>query len=159
VLVGRENRGARRQQHHHRLVVDAPRDELDRLPACLVDPRKVVHHADDRRGRSGLGDQLKRGQRDEEPLGRGPLDGPERAQQRLAVPGGQPVGPAEDRTQQVQQGGERLLALRQASANPQHRQVAARGLLDRGLQQRGLPHAGIADDVQRPAAVCDSVER
>ena len=62
---------------------------------------QVIDEEDDRGLRAHVGDQLEGRERHEEPVGRGLLVGEaERAEQRRAMPGRQPVRPVQDGTQQ-----------------------------------------------------------
>jgi hypothetical protein len=73
---------------------------------------QVIDNEDDRGLRSGVGDQLEDGERDERPLGRGvDLGEAERGLQRRAVPRRKPVSPVQNGAQQPLQRSESQMGL------------------------------------------------
>jgi hypothetical protein len=86
-------------------------------------------------------------ERHEEPVGCGLLVGEaERAEQRRAMPGREPVRPVQDGTQQSVQRGEPQMRLLLGAADGQHDEPSTIGLIGSRPEQGGLAHPRIADD-------------
>jgi hypothetical protein len=121
---------------------------------------QVIDDEDDRGLRASVSDQLERRERHEEPVRCGLVVGEaERAEQRRAVPGREPVRPVQDGAQQPVQRGEPQVSLRLGAADGQHDQPTTAGLIGSRAEQGGLAHARITDYGECVAVRGDAIER
>src|SRR6185312_7219778 len=125
------------------------RHELQRLRRGLVQPLRVVHHADQRLFLGHLAQQGQHRQAQQEAIRRAARLKPERRAQGSLLRDRQPVHPVQVGTAQLVQAGVRELQLRLDAHRPAH--PAALGPVDQELEQGGLPDPGLAAQNQNLA--------
>ncbi|GGA54582.1 hypothetical protein GCM10011490_00440 [Pseudoclavibacter endophyticus] len=137
--------------HCHTLGIYAAGHEPDDLSRNLVQPLRVIHHAQQRLVLGCFGDEVECGKSDQELIGRGATSTPQGDAQRQLLRLGQCVKVIEERDAELMKSGESELAL----GLDARRRLDAESGGERGipqmLQQRRLAHSRIAAHDQRPA--------
>ncbi len=134
---------ARGEHHSDRVGVQAPGDERQDVGGLLVQPVRVVDHAEQRPRVGARGEQRQRGEADEEPVRRQRvLLEAEDQPQRVALRDGQCFEAAQQRTQQLVQRRETELGLGLHAVDAHD--VETLGLGVRVVEQRRLPGPRVA---------------
>jgi hypothetical protein len=144
-------RNVSRDHQADRLRRQAGHEPKD-LRRGVIQPRLVVHQADQWLLLGDLGQQTQHGQADQEPVRRRPGTETERPPQRSTLQPREPREAVEHRRAQLVQSGEREFHLRLDTGSAHH--PAARGMLGQVVQQRRLAHARLAPHHQRLAFTC-----
>jgi hypothetical protein len=148
-----------REYQRDRFGQQAAPDEPEDLCGGLVEPLRVVHHAQQRPSLGGLRHQAERREGDQEPVRVVPRGQPERDAQPAPLGFGQGAEPAEHRRAQLVQAGEGKLHLRLDPDGPGQHEVRVRGLAGQVGQQRRLADPGFTPDHQDGAlAVANSCD-
>jgi hypothetical protein len=140
---------ARHEQHRDRLREQPARDERERQCRCLIQPLRIVNHAEQWPLFGHLRQQTEHGQTDHEPIWRFPAAQSKRHAQRFMLWSRQALESTEHRRAQLLQGGERELHLRLDPDRAREHQV--RGRPDRVVQQRRLAHPRLASEYESTA--------
>ena len=148
---------ARGEDEDDALGADAPRGEEQRLERRGVEPVDVVDDGQQRLVLGGRAEQAEHGGGDGEAVvGDGLAEG-QRPLQRRGLGGRDRVDEVEQRAQQVEQAGERDVALGLVAARAQDAEVGRRR--DGGVEQRALADPGLAvDDEHRALALAGRLE-
>jgi len=137
------------EENGDRLGQQPPGDEAQHLSRGLVQPLRVVDHAEQRAFLRHVRQQTEQGQADQETIRRGSGPHPEHRLERRSLCCGKRRQPLEQRRAQLMQGGERQLHLGLHADRAEHPHPGRRAL--RVPQQRRLPDAGTAAHHQHPA--------
>ena len=136
----------------------ATRDERQRQRRCLIEPLRVIDHAQQRTLLGYLREQAQDPQPDEKPIRSRASAQPEHDLERLPLRSRKPPKPIEQRPAKLMQAGVRQLHLRLHPHRPHDRKTRRR--LDQALQQRRLPNPRLATQNQRPRlAAADVLDR
>ena len=132
-------------------------DEAEQVGGFLVEPLRVVDHAQDRPGLGGVRQQREHCQADEEHVGRRSGHRPEGHAERPPLRLGQAVHDGQERHQQLVDGGEAEVPLRLDGHHADDLHVP--GLVGAVAEQRRLAHPGLTAEHQRTThASADAVE-
>jgi hypothetical protein len=130
-------------------------DERQRLRRSLVQPLRVVHHADQRPLAGQVQQQAQGRHADREPVGDIPAPHIECGPQRVALRIRQMPQSAQERRAQLVEPGERHVHFRLDTRHP--RDAAAGRALRQVIQQRGLAGSRLPAQDQDPALACPHI--
>jgi hypothetical protein len=139
----------------NRIGEQASGDERQRQRRGLIEPLRVIDHAQQRTVLGHLREQTEHGQSDEEPIRSRARAQPEHDLQRPALRRRKPPKPIEHRAAQLIQTRVGQLHLRLHAHCPHDR--ATVGRLNQVLHQRGLPDPGLPPQNQRPTLAASDV--
>ncbi len=134
------------EKHANGISVQPPGDESKDLGRLLVEPLRVVNHAQQRLRRGRARQHGERRQPHQKPVGRTPVAQAERGRQCLVLRPGKRVEALQERQQKLMQRGETEPGLRLNSYEPDDVKILA--CVDGVAEQRRLPYPGLATQNQ-----------
>jgi hypothetical protein len=147
------------RQQHDRLRLQPPRDKRQHGASRAIQPLGILDDQQQRRAGRRVGEQLQRGQPDQEQIRGGSISHAKGRQQRGTLAGRQTLSPGEDRFQELMQPRKWEVGLCLHARGGQDHHAVLPGPPARRRQQRRLPDTSLTGNHQRATARADAVDQ